>query len=142
MSEGLNQCTLVGNLGSDPELRHTNGGQSVLQIRLATSETYLDKDKQRQERTEWHTVVIWGKRAEALSRILSRGAKIVVTGRIQTTSWETNEGEKRYRTQIAANNIILCGGGRSAGSESGPPPRDDRFAPSDEYSPSDDDIPF
>ena len=72
MAEGLNRVMLLGNLGADPELRMTQGGQAVLKLRLATSETYIDKNRQRQERTEWHSVVIWGKRAEALAKIEDR----------------------------------------------------------------------
>jgi single-strand DNA-binding protein len=105
---------LLGNLGADPELRVTAGGQSVLKIRLATTETYLDKNGTRQERTDWHSVTVWGKRGEALSKFLTKGSSIFVEGRIQTGSYEKN-GEKRYRTDIVANNIILTGRGRGGG---------------------------
>lgn len=110
MSEGLNRVMLMGNLGADPELRMTAGGQAVLKLRLATSETYLDKDKQRQERTEWHNVVIWGKRAEALARILTKGSRLFVEGGLRTSSYE-KEGQKVYRTEVVAQNILLQGGG-------------------------------
>ncbi len=108
MAEGLNRVMLLGNLGADPELRVTPGGQSILKLRLATTESYLDKNQARQERTDWHSITVWGKRGEALSKILAKGSNIFIEGRIQTSSYEKN-GEKRYRTDIVANNIILTG---------------------------------
>lgn len=111
MAEGLNKVMLLGNLGADPELRVTPGGQSVLKLRLATTESYLDKNNTRQERTEWHSITVWGKRGEALSRILSKGSSMFVEGSIRTSSYE-KDGEKRYRTEITANNILLTGGKR------------------------------
>lgn len=119
MSEGLNRVMLLGNLGADPELRMTNGGQAVLKCRLATSETYLDKNRERQERTEWHDVVIWGKRAEGLGKFLAKGHRIFVEGRLQTSSYDDRDGVKRYRTEVVANNVILSGGGgqRSGGGD-------------------------
>lgn len=131
--EGLNRVMLLGNLGSDPEYRVTQGGQSVLNLRLATSEKYLDRDKQRQERTEWHNVVIWGNRADALSKILTKGSRIYVEGALRTTSYE-KDGGKRYKTEIVASNILLQGGAAGIKQERGssrpgrmgsmpPPPR-------------------
>jgi single-strand DNA-binding protein len=108
MADGLNKVMLLGNLGQDPELKMIGGGQAVLNLRLATTETYLDKSNTRQERTDWHTVTVWGKRAEALAKFLTKGSQIFVEGRIQTRSYEKN-GEKRYATDIVANNIILTG---------------------------------
>jgi single-strand DNA-binding protein len=116
MAEGLNRVMLLGNLGADPELRMTAGGQAVLKLRLATSETYLDRNKVRQERTDWHSVVIWGKRAEALGKILNKGSRLFIEGRIQTSSYEAKDGTgKRYKTEIVANNVILAGGVRGGG---------------------------
>ncbi|HKY39720.1 MAG TPA: single-stranded DNA-binding protein [Polyangiaceae bacterium] len=127
MAEGLNKVMLMGNLGADPELRVTSGGQSVLKLRLATSETYLDKNRVRQERTEWHSVVVWGKRAEALSKFLTKGSRLFVEGGLRTSSYDDKEGIKRYRTEVVANNIILAGsgGGRGGGGRGG----DDYEAP-------------
>lgn len=115
MAEGLNRVLLLGNLGADPELRVTSGGQSVLKLRLATSETYLDKNRVRQERTEWHSVVVWGKRAEALGKFLTKGSRLFVEGGLRTSSYDDKEGNKRYRTEIVASNIILSGGGGGGG---------------------------
>lgn len=154
MAEGLNRVILLGNLGADPELRMTNGGTAVLNIRLATSETYLDRNKQRQERTEWHRVVIWGKRAEALGKILTKGDRILVEGSLRTSSYDDKDGNKRYTTEIVATNIVLSGGGggRGAGgpssgrggSDMGPPPSGGGggYDDADYGHPDDDDIPF
>lgn len=109
MSEGLNRVMLLGNLGADPELRHTQGGQAVLSIRLATTESYLDKDKVRQERTDWHNVIVWGKRGEALARLLSKGSIIFVEGSLRTSSYDDKEGNKRWKTEVIAQNVILAG---------------------------------
>jgi single-strand DNA-binding protein len=118
MADGLNKVMLLGNLGQDPELKMIGGGNAVLNLRLATTETYLDKSNTRQERTDWHTVTVWGKRAEALAKILTKGSQIFVEGRIQTRSYEKN-GEKRYATDIVANNIILAGGRRGGEARDG-----------------------
>lgn len=109
--EGMNKVFLLGNLGADPELRMTSGGQAVLNIRLATTENYVDGSKQRKERTEWHNVIVWGNRAEALSRILAKGSRILVEGRIQSSSYEGKDGQKRFKTDIVSTNILLQGGG-------------------------------
>jgi single-strand DNA-binding protein len=120
MAEGLNRVMLLGNLGADPELRYTQGGQAVLNLRLATTESYLDKDKVRRERTDWHNVVIWGKRGEALGKILHKGSSIFIEGSIRTSSYDDKEGNKRYKTEIVANNVILAGGrGRGGGDDPG-----------------------
>ena len=122
MAEGLNRVLLLGNLGADPELRVTPGGQAVLKLRLATTESYLDRSNTRQERTEWHRITIWGKRGEALAKILTKGDRLFIEGRIQTSSYEKN-GEKRYSTDIIANNVILAGGGRRGERSEGDAPR-------------------
>ena len=120
MADGLNRVMLLGNLGADPELRFTQSGQAVLNLRLATTESYLDKDKVRRERTDWHSVVIWGKRGEALAKILTKGSSLFIEGSIRTSSYDDREGNKRYKTEIIANNVVLTGRGRGgAGEEAG-----------------------
>jgi single-strand DNA-binding protein len=125
MAEGLNRVLLLGNLGADPELRMTAGGQAVLKMRLATSESYLDRNKVRQERTEWHNVVIWGRRAEALSKFLTKGSRLFVEGGLRTSSYDDRDGNKRYRTDVVASNIILAGSGPRSAS------RDDSYGAPD-----------
>ncbi len=93
----------------------TSGGQAVLKLRLATSETYLDRNKVRQERTEWHSVVVGGKRAEALGKFLTKGSRLFIEGGLRTSNYDDKDGNKRYRTEIVASNIILSGGGRGGG---------------------------
>ena len=109
MSEGLNRVTLMGSLGAEPELRFGQSGTAVLHMRLATNESYLDKDKVRRERTDWHNVTVWGKRGEALAKILTKGSSIFVEGSIRTSSYDNREGVKVYKTEINATNIILAG---------------------------------
>lgn len=143
MADGLNKVMLLGNLGADPELRVTQSGQSVLKLRLATSASYLDKDRVRQERVEWHSVVVWGKRAEALSRFLAKGSRLFIEGELRTSSYDASDGSgKRYRTEVNASNIILAGGTQrrsntNNGNEEEPPRESPRGE--DEY---EDDIPF
>lgn len=110
MSEGLNRVMLLGNLGADPELRVTASGTAILKLRLATTESYLDSNNTRQEKTEWHSVTLFGKRGEALAKFLKKGDRIFVEGRLQTSQYEKN-GEKRYMTEVVANNVILNGNG-------------------------------
>jgi len=133
MAEGLNRVTLLGNLGADPELRVTSNGNSVLNMRLATTESIPGKDGgPRTERTEWHSVTLWGKRAEALSKFLTKGSRILVEGSNRTSSYDDKDGNKRYKTEVNASNVVLCGGGKgSSGSDDAPAP------PA-----GDDDIPF
>src|SRR5215468_8255573 len=113
---GVNKVILIGNLGADPELRYTPGGQAVCDIRLATNESWTDKNGQKQERTEWHRVVMWGKPAEICKQYLAKGQKLYVEGRLQTRSWDDKEGNKRYSTEVVATDFMfLGGGGASAG---------------------------
>jgi single-strand DNA-binding protein len=133
MADGLNKVMLLGNLGADPELRYTQGGQAVLNLRLATTESYLDKDKVRRERTDWHSVVVWGKRGEALGKILAKGSSIFVEGSLRTSSYDDKDGNKRYKTEVNVTNIVLCGSGKRAPTADddgrGPEPRREQSAP-------------
>lgn len=141
MSEGLNRVTLLGNVGADPELKYGQGGGAVLKLRMATNESWL-KDGERQERTEWHTVIFFGKRAEGLSRVLEKGSRVLVEGRLQTRSWEDRDGNKRWTTEVVASNLVFAGGGRGGQQNSqqsrGGSGRQDM--PADDFGP--DDIPF
>jgi len=116
--EGLNRVILMGNLGADPELKVTQGGTSMLRLRLATSERYVDRSGQRQERTEWHSCVLWGKRAEGVHPYLSKGSRILVEGSLRTTSYDDRDGVKRYRTDIVVRHIVFAGGGTGGGGQS------------------------
>lgn len=112
---GLNKVMLLGNLGADADLRYTQSGHPVLNLRIATTETYLDANRVRHERTEWHSVTVWGKRGEGLARVLAKGSRIFVEGGLRTSSYEDRDGTKRYRTEIVANEVILAGGARAGG---------------------------
>jgi len=128
MAGGVNKVILVGYLGADPDMRYTPSGQGVCELRLATSESWNDKNGQRQERTEWHRIVVWGKRAEICSKYLAKGRQVYVEGRIQTRNYDDKEGNKRYITEIIANDVQFLGGGGKDGekgrgrSDDGPPP--------------------
>ena len=108
MADGLNRVMLLGNLGADPELRFTQGGQAVLNMRLATTESYLDKDRVRRERTDWHNVIVWGKRGEALAKILTKGSGVLVEGGLHTYSYD-KDGVTRYGTEVVARDICFAG---------------------------------
>jgi single-strand DNA-binding protein len=110
----LNKAMVLGNLGRDAELRYTPGGAAVATLSLATTETWNDKAGQRQERTEWHRIVVWGKQAESLAEYLKKGKQILVEGRIQTRQWTDRENAKRFTTEIRADRITLLGGGNGA----------------------------
>jgi single-strand DNA-binding protein len=107
----VNKVILVGNLGRDAELRYTPGGAAVATLSLATTETWNDKEGQRQEKTEWHRVVLWGKQAETLSQYLQKGKQIYIEGRLQTRQWDDKDGNKRYTTEIRGDRIVLLSGG-------------------------------
>ncbi|MBP5296238.1 MAG: single-stranded DNA-binding protein [Bacteriovoracaceae bacterium] len=104
----INKVILIGRLGQDPELKYTPSGQAVTTFSLATSENWTDKGGQKQERTEWHRIVVWGKSAENCSKYLAKGRQVFVEGRLQTRSWD-KEGQKHYTTEIVANTIQFLG---------------------------------
>jgi len=110
----VNKVILIGNLGADPEVRSTGTGQMVATLRIATNERWTDKSGQKQERTEWHRVVIWGRQAELCKEYLSKGRQVYVEGRLQTREWTDKEGNKRYTTEIVAQTVRFLGGVQGA----------------------------
>lgn len=141
---GVNKVILVGNLGANPEVRYTQSGQTVANLRIATTERWTDKSGQKQEATEWHRVVVWGRQAEIVSQYLTKGRQVYVEGRIRTRQWQDQSGQKRYSTEIVAQNVQMLGG-RSE--QRGPDDDVAATVPSDDSgadfgSGPDDDIPF
>lgn len=126
----VNKVILIGNLGRDPEVRTTAGGMSVATFSLATNRKWTDKEGEKQEQTEWHNIVCFGRQAEVAGQYLKRGKKLYVEGRLQTRSWEDkNSGEKKYRMEVVVENFQFLDGGRSAEAGSAgevePPEEDD-----------------
>jgi single-strand DNA-binding protein len=111
----VNKVILVGNLGRDSELRYTPGGAPVATLNIATTEVWNDKGGQKQEKTEWHRVVLWGKTAESLNEYLVKGKQIYIEGRLQTRQWDDKDGNKRYTTEIRGDRVVLLGGGGGGG---------------------------
>lgn len=120
----VNKVILVGNLGRDAELRYTPNGAAVATLNLATTETWNDKAGQKQEKTEWHRIVLWGKSAESLSDYLVKGKQIYIEGRLQTRQWNDKDGNKRYTTEIRGDRVVLLGGGGNGGGRRQESPRD------------------
>jgi single-strand DNA-binding protein len=151
---GINKVIIVGNLGKDPELRHTPQGQAVCNFSIATSESWNDKAGQKQERTEWHRVVVWGKLGELCSKYLQKGRQVYLEGKLQTRAWDDKDGQKRYTTEVVANTVQFLGSAAGAGAsrshegggfDQGGSSNSDPFGapPSfDDNSASSDDIPF
>lgn len=106
---GVNKAIVIGYLGSDPEVRIVSSGNTVARLSVATSENWTDREGQKQERTEWHRVVVWGKQAEICGKYLAKGRQVYVEGRLQTRSWEDAQGQKKYTTEVVANNIQFLG---------------------------------
>jgi len=126
----VNKVMLVGRLGRDPETRYTGGGQAVANFSVATDETYKDRNGERQKRTEWHKIVVWGKQAEIAQQYLKKGSLIFIEGRIQSREWQDKEGQKRTSFEIVASNFRMLGGraegaaaGAAAGATGGGAPR-------------------
>lgn len=108
---GVNKVIIVGRLGADPELKSVSSGNNVCRLSIATSESWTDRNGQKQERTEWHRVVVWSKLADLCGKYLSKGRQVYLEGRLQTRSWEDQQGQKRYTTEIVANTVQFLGGG-------------------------------
>lgn len=143
--KSLNRVQLIGRLGKNPEVRYTANGSAVANFSLATNETWTGKDGQKNERTEWHNLVAWGKLGEICGEYLTKGKQIYIEGRLNTRSWEDKDGNKRYTTEIRAENMIMLGGPGS-GSGAGAGPGSDHTAAEHEApdgaSTIEDDIPF
>jgi single-strand DNA-binding protein len=119
MAGGVNKVILIGNLGVDPEVRFTPGGQAVANFRVATNDSWTDKAGQKQERTEWHRIVVWGKLAELCGEYLKKGRQCYVEGRLQTREWTDKEGKKNWTTETVANTVQFLGGGAGRPAEGG-----------------------
>ena len=118
MARGLNKAMLIGHLGTDPEMRVTTSGQSVVNFTIATNENFKDSSGNLQERTEWHRIVAWGKLAEICNQYLKKGRQVYIEGRLQTRSWDDNRtGEKKYTTEIVCTDMQMLGSGRDQGSQ-------------------------
>ncbi len=153
MASGVNKVILIGRLGSDPEVRYTNNGGAVANFNMATNESWTDKSGQKQERTEWHRVVVWGKLGELCGQYLAKGRQAFVEGRLQTRDWADKEGVKRYTTEIVAQNIQFlgapgertgagAGAGASGGGDFAPPPSDFEPSAGSQKGMTDDEVPF
>jgi len=111
----VNKVIIVGRLGQDPELKYTPGGAAVCNFSVATTESWSDKNGQKQEKTEWHRVVVWGKLGELCNQYLAKGRQVFLEGALQTRAWDAKDGTKRYTTEINAKNIQFLGGQAGAG---------------------------
>jgi single-strand DNA-binding protein len=115
----VNKVILLGNLGRDPETRYTTGGDAVTNLRIATTETWKDKSGEKQEKTEWHSVVLFGRQAEIAGEYLKKGRSVYIEGRLQTRKYTDKEGVEKYSTEIVGDRMQLLGGGRDAGGGGG-----------------------
>ncbi len=144
MAGSVNKVILIGRLGKDPEMRFTPGGKAVTNFTMATNEYWTDQSGERQERTEWHRIVTWGKLAEICAKLLGKGKQVYIEGRLQTRSWDDRDGNKRYTTEIVANAMQILsamesGGDRAyTGDEGGDTPAGNGMPASPEF----DDVPF
>jgi len=139
----VNKVILVGNLGKDPEVRFTNSGSAVARLSVATSEVWNDRDGNRQERTEWHNVVVWGKQGENCGQYLAKGRQVYVEGSIRTRSYDDKSGNKRYVTEVVAQRVQFLGGGGGTrlAQQAESAPADDAQSGGGQP-PIDDDVPF
>lgn len=149
MARGVNKVILIGNLGKDPEVRYAPNGSAVANITIATSESWKDKNSgEKQEKTEWHRVVFFGKLAEIAGEYLKKGSQVFVEGRLQTRKWQDKDGKDRYTTEIVANELQMLGSRGGAGvpsdsfSQDVPYPEDKPSSAGKMTDELDDDIPF
>jgi single-strand DNA-binding protein len=134
----VNRVFLVGNLGRDPEVKYTQNGTAVANLSVATNEVWTDKTGQKQEKTEWHRVVVWGKQAQVLGEHLSKGKQIYVEGSLQTRSWDDRDGNKRYTTEIRAMRVLMLGKAEGGRGEPQSPASDMEMVPDA----TDEEVPF
>ncbi|MGR8949952.1 MAG: single-stranded DNA-binding protein [Gammaproteobacteria bacterium] len=152
MARGVNKVTLIGNLGSDPEIRYTANGSAVANVSIATAESWKDRESgEQQERTEWHRVVFFSRLAEIVGEYLKKGSQVYIEGRLQTRKWQDRDGNDRYTTEIVANEMQMLGGRGGgggfdapsgqpkSGQRGSPAPSSSNEPPMDDF---DDDIPF
>jgi single-strand DNA-binding protein len=144
---GVNKVIIVGRLGADPDVKTIGSGGTVTKLSVATSENWVDKEGKKQERTEWHRVVVWGRLAEICGKHLAKGRQVYLEGRLQTRSWEDQQGQKKYTTEIVANTVQFLGsaGERTEAASSSSGSRDDYgtqdFGPEPSFD-SSEEIPF
>jgi single-strand DNA-binding protein len=124
MARGVNKVILIGNLGQEPELRYTGSGTAVCNLRLATNESYTDRDGNQVDKTEWHNVVAWGRLGEICNEYLGKGSQVYFEGSLQTRSWEDRDGNTRYTTEVKAREMMFLDGNRD-GAGGAPTPDED-----------------
>jgi single-strand DNA-binding protein len=142
MASGLNKAILIGNLGRDPEVRYTPSGVAVANFSIATSESWTNKDGQKETRTEWHRIVAFARLAEICGEYLAKGKQVYIEGRLQTRDWEDQNGVKRYTTEIVANQMLMLGSRDSADTSRSESPPVPEYPGTPTTGPDDDDIPF
>jgi single-strand DNA-binding protein len=140
MAANLNKAMIIGNLGVDPEVRYTQSGTPVCNLRIATHERWTTQDGEAGERTEWHNVTVFGKTAENCGKYLTKGRAVYVEGRLQTRKWEDKDGQDRYTTEIVANTVQFLSGGSGEASEASNSPRSSKAGYDPDF--DNDDIPF
>jgi len=138
---GINKVILVGRLGADPEKKQTQTGQTVTRLNLATSESWVNREGERQEKTEWHRIVIWGKLAETCAQHLTKGRQVYIEGRLQTRSWETEKGEKRFSTEVVANQVLFLAAGAPKSTET-PKTPNEAYSTEETFDTKEADLPF
>ncbi|MBN2009861.1 single-stranded DNA-binding protein [candidate division KSB1 bacterium] len=139
----LNKVMLIGRLGGDPELKYTPSGTAVVNFSLATNMVWKDQSGNQQEKTEWHRIVAWRKTAEFVGEWVKKGARVYVEGRLETRSWDDQSGNKRYMTEVVADDIEILGDRREGGAQtSGSPEPPMPVEPPDQDEPPQDDLPF
>lgn len=141
---GVNKVILIGNLGKDPEIRYTTGGQAVANFTIATTDSYTNKDGERQENTEWHRIVAWGRLAEICGEYLTKGRMVYIEGQLRTRSWEDKEGNTRWTTEVVARSMemLSSAGSRSESRSKESSSSEGDFEIDDDSFKTDDDIPF